>query len=176
MLWLRNNKLFSVTHSYLEAWFNPLYRCGFLILFLYIKLGTVHNIYLEMSGYNTKILNFLFEDNFCINAVDSGEMPHHVAFHLGLHCWYKYQFRGFSIYKVLNKTRNVYETQCPQPIACQEGVILKFKASTYITHHPLSAELIWTKIKKNTSPSNHWSSYKVWSCYLNNVERYMYLY
>ena len=43
-----------------------------------------------------KILYFLSEDLFTLtNSVDPDEMPHYVAFHLGLHCLQKYLFRGF---------------------------------------------------------------------------------
>ena len=29
------------------------------------------------------------------NSADPGEMPHHAAFHLGIHCLSKYPFKGF---------------------------------------------------------------------------------
>ena len=44
--------------------FNPLYTYGFFFLVWYNKLGIVH----------------------CTNSVDPDEMPHYVAFDLGVHC------------------------------------------------------------------------------------------
>ena len=34
-------------------------------------------------------------DFVLVNSADPDEMPHYVAFHLGLHCLSKYPFRGF---------------------------------------------------------------------------------
>ena len=53
-----------------------------------------HCIYREITGYNFKII-FLFLSLKIIvfvlaNSVDLNEMPHDVAFHLGLHCLPKY--------------------------------------------------------------------------------------
>ena len=54
-----------------------------------------------MSSYNFQaILYFLSEIFFFLNSVDSDEMPHYAAFHLGLHCLLKYPFRGFPYTKV----------------------------------------------------------------------------
>ena len=36
------------------------------------------------------------------NSADPDEMPHYAAFHLGLHCWPKYPFRGFCSTKGLH--------------------------------------------------------------------------
>ena len=35
------------------------------------------------------------------NSVDPDEMPHFAAFHLGFHCFSKYLFRSFQLYKGL---------------------------------------------------------------------------
>ena len=84
-------------HSYLEIWgfklslllFAPLYTNGFFLLIIYNKFGIVNCTYLGVSGYNLK-KNIVF---FCLqiffsftNSVDTDEIPHHAAFHLGLHC------------------------------------------------------------------------------------------
>ena len=37
------------------------------------------------------------------NSVDTDEMQHYAAFHLGLQCLQKYPFMGFCIYKWLIK-------------------------------------------------------------------------
>ena len=43
------------------------------------------------------------------NSVDLDEMPHYVAFHLGLHCLPKYLFAGIQNEKVFYlKTINIY--------------------------------------------------------------------
>ena len=34
-------------------------------------------------------------DFVLVNSANPDEMPHYVAFHLGLHCLSKYPFRGF---------------------------------------------------------------------------------
>ena len=60
-------------------------------------------VYIEGSQviiYPTKI--YLFSLTIILglaNSVDADEMPHYVAFHLGLHCLPKYQFRGFRYAK-----------------------------------------------------------------------------
>ena len=43
----------------------------------------------------------LSEYLFHLSSVDSDEMQHYAAFHLGLHCLQKYLFRGFPEYKGL---------------------------------------------------------------------------
>ena len=57
-----------------------------------------------MSGNNLKkILYFCLNVFFTFtNSVDTDEMQHYAAFHLGLHCLQKYSFRGFPEYKGLN--------------------------------------------------------------------------
>ena len=51
----------------------------------------VHCIYSGVADYNfpKKFLIFVFA-----NSVEPDEMPHYVAFHLGLHCLPKYSFRS----------------------------------------------------------------------------------
>ena len=50
------------------------------------------------------IINLFFHLKIFVtftNSVESDEMPHHAAFHLGLHCLCKVPFKGFPIYKGL---------------------------------------------------------------------------
>ena len=42
------------------------------------------------------------------NSLDSDEMQHYGAFHLGIHCLQKYLFRGFPEYKGLEKSCSWY--------------------------------------------------------------------
>ena len=49
------------------------------------------------------IINFVSE-----NSEDPYEMPHNVAFHLGLHCLTKYPFRGFQSPKGQAKTWHIF--------------------------------------------------------------------
>ena len=51
------------------------------------------------SKQNKKCISF-YENPFSVNSVDPDEMPHKAAFHLGLHCFPKYPFRGFRSKKV----------------------------------------------------------------------------
>ena len=52
-----------------------------------------------MDGYTLKKQHciLLSEDLFYLNtnSVDTDEMPHYLAFNLGLHCLQKYLFRGY---------------------------------------------------------------------------------
>ena len=61
---------------------------------VYIEIG----IYLGVTGYKLppKMLFSLRIDFFIANSAYPDEMPHIVAFHLGLHCLQKYPFRGFQ--------------------------------------------------------------------------------
>ena len=45
---------------------------------------------------NHKIAFFFFDDHFVsfTNGVDTDEMPHYAAFHLGIHCLPKYECRS----------------------------------------------------------------------------------
>ena len=44
-----------------------------------------------------KIVFFSLKIDFVqANSANPDEMPHHAAFHLGLHCLLKYPFRGFQ--------------------------------------------------------------------------------
>ena len=59
---------------------------------IFLKLHTIKSgwsiLYIEAEGTDSMI-------NFDLaNSSDPDEMPHNVAFHLGLHCLPKYQFRG----------------------------------------------------------------------------------
>ena len=59
--------------------------------------------YLGVFGYNfQKVLYFMPGDLFLtfINNVDTDEIQHNAAFHLGLPCLPKYPFRGFHSTKV----------------------------------------------------------------------------
>ena len=48
-----------------------------------------------MSGYILFDIVFLSENLFTLtNDIDTDEMPHYAAFHLGLHVLLKYPFRG----------------------------------------------------------------------------------
>ena len=61
-------------------------------------LGIMHSTYPGVSGYNfqKKLVIFCLKIFFTFtNSVDSDEMQHYAAFHLGLHCLQKYFFRGF---------------------------------------------------------------------------------
>ena len=42
------------------------------------------------------------------NSVDPDELPHYTAFHLGLHCLYKYLLRGFPVIKGLSMKLSVF--------------------------------------------------------------------
>ena len=50
--------------------------------------------------------------DFVLSAnADPGEMPHHVAFHVGFHCLPKYLFMGFQthdIYVTISKTASYF--------------------------------------------------------------------
>ena len=46
-------------------------------------------IYVEFSKMTLKVVLIL------ANSADPDEMQHYAAFHLGLHCFQKYSFRGF---------------------------------------------------------------------------------
>ena len=69
-----------------------------------IKLHTIYSgwsiVYNEESQGNDFTKNILFlslkMDFVLANSADPDEMPHCVAFHLGLHCLPKYPFRGWS--------------------------------------------------------------------------------
>ena len=55
----------------------------------WFDIGIVHCTYLGVSGYNysNNIVVFCLKTFFNFtNSVDPDEMPHYVAFHLGLHC------------------------------------------------------------------------------------------
>ena len=58
----------------------------------------MHCTFLGVLGCNfqKKVLYFMPVDLFTfINSVDTDEMQHNAAFHLGLPCLPKYPFRGF---------------------------------------------------------------------------------
>ena len=55
----------------------------------------VHCIYLGVSGYNLKKKKNCLKIFLTLNSEDPDEMPHYATFHLGLHCLYKYPFKGF---------------------------------------------------------------------------------
>ena len=65
-----------------------------------IKLHTIKSEWsIEVSKIIISKKNIAFHSlkmNFVLaNSADPDEMPHHVAFHLGLHYLSKYPFRGF---------------------------------------------------------------------------------
>ena len=65
-----------------------------------INHGKVHCTYLGVSGYDCldKILYFLSEDFFTFtNSVDTDEMQHYAAFHLGSSLFAKVLVKGFPI-------------------------------------------------------------------------------
>ena len=47
-----------------------------------------HDVFLSLNFEVKGIL-------YLVNSADPDEMQHYAAFHLGLHCLLKYQFRGF---------------------------------------------------------------------------------
>ena len=64
------------------------------------KVRMVQCINCGVTGYNfqKKIVFLSLKINFVLaNSADPDEMPHHVAFHLGLHCLQKFSFRGFQV-------------------------------------------------------------------------------
>ena len=69
-----------------QTTFNPLYTNGFFLLLH----GMVHCVYWGVKGYSLQI--FFSLKNFIVlaNSADPNEMPHYVAFYLGLHCLPKY--------------------------------------------------------------------------------------
>ena len=73
-----------------------------------IKLHTIKSgwsiVYIEGSQaiISKDILWFSLQIKFVLaNSADPDEMPHHAAFHLGLHCLQMYPFRDFLFYKGL---------------------------------------------------------------------------
>ena len=67
-----------------------------------IKFGTVKSgrsiIYIKGSHVTISIHNVFLSlqiDSVLTNSADPDEMPPYAAFHLGLPCFPKYQFRGF---------------------------------------------------------------------------------
>ena len=57
------------------------------------KLWTFHCIYIEgLQAIISKFLLFFF----LANGVDSGEMSHYIAFHLGLHCLYVFRSHEYK--------------------------------------------------------------------------------
>ena len=66
-----------------------------------IKLHAIKSEWsIEVSKVIISKKNFIaflsLKMNFVLaNSADPYEMPHYVAFHLGLHCLSKYPFRGF---------------------------------------------------------------------------------
>ena len=66
---------------------------------MYISRGVRLYFFKNIVFFRLKIF-FTFT-----NSVDSDEMQHNAAFHLGLHCLqkYMYSFRGFSEYKGLSR-------------------------------------------------------------------------
>ena len=82
-------------------WFtiiDPLYTYGFFLLVWYNKFRIVHCIYQGVSPCQVIIFskNIVF---FCLNIfftltniVDTDEILHYVAFHLGLHCFCLFWF------------------------------------------------------------------------------------
>ena len=82
----------------------------------------VHCIHCWVTGYSS-IYNIVFlslKINFVLaNSADPDEMPHNVAFLLGLHCLPKYLFKGFRstkglsnlfkiIFKIIHFENNLY--------------------------------------------------------------------
>ena len=58
-------------------------------------------------GYKIKYILFLSLkiDFILANSSDTDEMPHHAAFHLGLHCLPKYPFMGSGPKRVKDAVR-----------------------------------------------------------------------
>ena len=51
-----------------------------------------------VTGFNFPNILYIFSlmnDYVLANSADPDEMPHYAAFHLGLHCLPKYQFKEF---------------------------------------------------------------------------------
>ena len=65
-----------------------------------IKLNTIKSGWSNIEGLQiiiSKNISLSLKINFVLaNGADPDEMPHCVAFHLGLHCLPKYPFRGFQ--------------------------------------------------------------------------------
>ena len=82
--------------------FNHLYYYGRFLTNWYDKYGTVHSVL--KGGHMYNFLNYdiyLFPKIVLIiaNSVDTNEMQHYAAFHLGLHYLPNYPFRGFQYTK-----------------------------------------------------------------------------
>ena len=71
-----------------------MYSDGFSHTDEYNKDGIVHYIFQWVIGRTFQIIIF-FNVFILDNSADPDEMPHFVAFHLGLHCLPKSTFRGF---------------------------------------------------------------------------------
>ena len=74
---------------------NLLCSNGFFLLVWYNKLGMVHCIYWGVIGYNFQIKLYFFSLKIIFvfaNSVDSDEMLHNAAFHLGFQCLPKYTY------------------------------------------------------------------------------------
>ena len=70
-----------------------------VILHIKLKRSGWSNVYIEGSQVivSPKMYFFLVSEN----NVEPDEIPHYVAFHMGLHCLPKYPFRGFQYTKGL---------------------------------------------------------------------------
>ena len=89
---------------------NPLCRNEYFLLYVLIqKLGMVHCIYRGVTVYNFRIYLFLKMNLVSTNSEYPGEMPHHAAFHLGLHCFPKHLFKSQQ-YTKKNTVYRINET------------------------------------------------------------------
>ena len=78
---------------------NPLYTNGIVhkVLYSYVYILRGHRL-----KFPKNIIFFSLKIDFLkANSADLDEMPHAVAFHLGLHSLQKNPFKGFPVYKGL---------------------------------------------------------------------------
>ena len=72
------------------------------------------------------------------NSADPDEMLHCAAFHLGLHCFPKYPFRGFQYTKGVPNLQTVMLENCEEPTemlqipAFYQGIHCSLKTKTII--------------------------------------------
>ena len=74
-----------------------------------------------MSGYSFhKNIVFFCQRIFFTftNSVDSDEMQHYAAFHLGLHCLQKYLFRGFPNIKDESTSKKLFLENMSAQVTC----------------------------------------------------------
>ena len=74
----------------------------------------IHCKYWGVTDYNFLNNVFISQETYFVlaNSADPDEMPHHVVFHLGIHCLLKYLFMGYAVYKGLRNEMLAIDNFC----------------------------------------------------------------